>query len=142
MRGFFFMQKLSTPLSQQSPSKNWGPVKPPLFENWVGGSPSPPPLSPRKQKGGGGVHKMMVNEVILFENFLLPSLNISTSFDYFTSLRCRFICTSSLLKMNLPNNNITFILHIYNCHSLFYKSFFLNMGFISLISLTKTFQDS
>ena len=29
-------------LSQQPPSKNWDPVKLPLFENLVGGSPPPP----------------------------------------------------------------------------------------------------
>ena len=44
----FFMWKLKPilksppPLSQKPHSKNWDPVKPPLFENLVGGStPSP-----------------------------------------------------------------------------------------------------
>ena len=35
--------KKSPPLSQQPPFKSWGPVKPPLFENLVGGSTPPPP---------------------------------------------------------------------------------------------------
>ena len=54
---FFFLkignlpaEKSHLPLSQQPPSKSWGPVKPPLFENLVRGSP---PLSPQ-QKGKGG----------------------------------------------------------------------------------------
>ena len=53
----FFMWKLqppeknSPPLSQQTSSKSWGPVKPPVFENLFGGSTPPPP--PPHQKGGG-----------------------------------------------------------------------------------------
>ena len=50
------MWKKSPPLYLQSPSKIWGPVKPPLFENLVGGSHSPPP--PFAESGGGGVHTM------------------------------------------------------------------------------------
>ena len=49
-------EKSHHPLSQQPPSKSWRPVKPPLFENLVGGltpTPTPPPL---QQKGG--VHTM------------------------------------------------------------------------------------
>ena len=38
-------------LSQQPPSKSWGPVNPPLFENLVEGSTSPP-----QQKWGRVVH--------------------------------------------------------------------------------------
>ena len=39
-------------LSRQHHSKNWNPVKHPLFENLVGGS-TPPSL----EKGGGGVRR-------------------------------------------------------------------------------------
>ena len=56
---YFFCQhynhplKITTPFFPATSSKNWGPVKPPLFENLVGGSPPPPPPS-RKGGGGGG----------------------------------------------------------------------------------------
>ena len=43
--------KKSLPLSQQSPSKSWGPVKPLLFEYLVGGS-----TPPAERGGGGGAH--------------------------------------------------------------------------------------
>ena len=43
-------------LSEQPPSKRWGPVKATPFENLVGGS-TPPPPPPPKQKGAG-VHTM------------------------------------------------------------------------------------
>ena len=47
-------KKLPT-LFQQSPSQGWGPVKPPLFENLVGGSNAPPPHPvAEKRRGGGG----------------------------------------------------------------------------------------
>ena len=43
-------EKRHSPLSQQSLSKSCGTVKPPIFDNLIGGSPStPPPL----QKGKG-----------------------------------------------------------------------------------------
>ena len=38
----------SPALSQQPPSKSWGPVKLPLFENLVGGS-----ITPLAERGGG-----------------------------------------------------------------------------------------
>ena len=41
--------KKSPPLSHQPPSKSWGPVKSPLFENLVEGST----LAPTSRKGGG-----------------------------------------------------------------------------------------
>ena len=44
-------EKSHPSLSQQPPSKSWGPVKPPpLFENLVGGS------TPQTERGGGGAH--------------------------------------------------------------------------------------
>ena len=44
--------KTSPPLSQRSPSRSWGPVKPLLFENLVGSS-TPPPYTLQKRWGGG-----------------------------------------------------------------------------------------
>ena len=50
------LKKVTSPrLSQQPPSKNWGPVKLPRFE-LVGGSTPPPPIP--QEKEGGGVHTM------------------------------------------------------------------------------------
>ena len=47
------LKKVTSPrLSQQPPSKNWGPVKLPRFE-LVGGSTPPPPI-PQEKEGGGG----------------------------------------------------------------------------------------
>ena len=46
--------KKSPPFSQQPPSKNWDPVKPPpFFLNLVGGS------TPLPQQKGRGVHTMI-----------------------------------------------------------------------------------
>ena len=51
----FLPCKNCRPLSKKS--KNWGPVKSPLFENWVRGLSTPPPLPPQqKGKGEGGAH--------------------------------------------------------------------------------------
>ena len=48
-------EKSHPPLPQQPPSKGWGPVKHPLFENLVGGStPYHPP--PPAENGKGGSH--------------------------------------------------------------------------------------
>ena len=50
--------KIATPLKKvtpsfpATPSKSWGPVKPPLFENLVGGTS--PPSHCRKVRGGEG----------------------------------------------------------------------------------------
>ena len=41
----------SHPLFPATPSKTWGPVKPPFFENLFGGST--PPIPPPCRKGGG-----------------------------------------------------------------------------------------
>ena len=55
----FLMKKLQPPekchptLSQQATSQNWDPVKPPLFENLVGGSTPSPPAEGGKVGGGG-----------------------------------------------------------------------------------------
>ena len=43
--------KKSPPSFPATPSKIWGPVKPPLFENLVGGS-----TPQQKGEGGGGAH--------------------------------------------------------------------------------------
>ena len=48
---YFFCQHYNHPLKITAPSKNWGPVKPPLFENLVGGST---PLHQQKRGWGGG----------------------------------------------------------------------------------------
>ena len=41
-------RKKSPPRSQQPPSKNWGPVKPPpIFQNLVRGSTNPQPPAPK-----------------------------------------------------------------------------------------------
>ena len=47
-----FLCKNWNPLKKVTPSKNWGPVKAPLFENLVGGSTLPPPTPTPKQKEG------------------------------------------------------------------------------------------
>ena len=47
----FFMWQV-TPSFPAPRSKGWGPVKPSLFENLVGGSTAPPPPAER----GGGSH--------------------------------------------------------------------------------------
>ena len=52
------LEKSHPPLSQQTPSKSWGSVKPLLFENSVGGSTPPPLLS--AEWGGGGVHTILM----------------------------------------------------------------------------------
>ena len=41
--------KKVTPSFRATPSESWGPVKPPFFENLVGGS-----TSPAEKEGGGG----------------------------------------------------------------------------------------
>ena len=41
--------KKSPPFSQQPPSKNWDPVKPPILQIWLEAHTPPPP----QQKGGG-----------------------------------------------------------------------------------------
>ena len=46
--------KKVTPLSQQPLSKSWGPAKPPLFENLIGGSTTTPPPQQKGKVGGGG----------------------------------------------------------------------------------------
>ena len=45
---YFYVKIATPPLKKVTPSKSWGPVKPPLFENLVGGSTPPPPA----EKGG------------------------------------------------------------------------------------------
>ena len=45
------LKKVTPPLSQQPPSESWGPLKPPLFENLVGGS-----TPPAESGGMGGAH--------------------------------------------------------------------------------------
>ena len=45
------LKNVTPPLSQQPPSKSWGPAKPPLFENLFGGS-----TPPAGRGGGGGAH--------------------------------------------------------------------------------------
>ena len=44
-------EKSYPPLSQQTPSKSWGPVKPPIFENLIGGS-----TTLFAERGGGYAH--------------------------------------------------------------------------------------
>ena len=57
--GLFLMKKLQPPekchpiLSQQAPSQNLDPAKPPLFDNLVGGSTPLPPAEKRGVGGGG-----------------------------------------------------------------------------------------
>ena len=47
-------EKSHPPLSQQPPSKIWGPVKPPLFlKIWLEAEPSPSPPEERGVGGGG-----------------------------------------------------------------------------------------
>ena len=70
-----FMWKLQLPpapkkshhtLSQQPPSKSWGPVKPPLlFENLVGGS------TPSAERGWGAHHDSLVSWDITPPHFFL-----------------------------------------------------------------------
>ena len=50
--------KKSPPLSQQPPSKSWGPVKPPLFLNLVVGSTLPP----CRNGGREGAHYVTLTE--------------------------------------------------------------------------------
>ena len=84
----FFMCQLNPPPPPTwkiiTPSKSWGPAKPPpLFENLVGGSTPPPPPHPSCRKGGrgGGAHYetlwKFLKEIIkagLNVSFLLSSL--------------------------------------------------------------------
>ena len=53
--GFFseFSPSWATRLSQQLPSKNWGPVKPPFFEIRQESAPRLPPHCLPKETGGG-----------------------------------------------------------------------------------------
>ena len=69
------MWKKSPPLYLQSPSKIWGPVKPPLFENLVGGSHSPPP--PLQKVGGGCIlcFSLAWSESQLKKNMYTPTLS-------------------------------------------------------------------
>ena len=54
--------KRSPPLSQQYPSKNWDPVKPPLFENLVGDSNHQLPTT-TQQKEGVDAHYVYIFKV-------------------------------------------------------------------------------
>ena len=60
-------------LSKQPPSKSWGPVKPTLFENLVGGSP---PLPPSRKGGGGGCATFVYDTCFVYEHAPLLFMTI------------------------------------------------------------------
>ena len=78
-----FMWKLQppekvTPLFPANPSKSWGSVKPPLFENLVVGSIPPPPC----RKGGGGVHTMLTDcKYVEFTKYISKSNRLKLADD-------------------------------------------------------------
>ena len=53
----FYVMKKVTPSLPATPTKSWGPVKPPLFKNLVVGSASPPSIN------GGGAHYAYVTRL-------------------------------------------------------------------------------
>ena len=76
------MQEKSHPLFPSTPPAIiWGPVKPPVFENLVGGSTPPPP-----QKGGGARYgSILIITIILIllifsESFIKSLSNLSLKF--------------------------------------------------------------
>ena len=76
------LEKSQPPLSQQPPSKSWGPVKPPFWKIWLEVQPFP-------QQKGGGVHSMFLLWLVLllilflFLLFRIALLKlVSTSFFY------------------------------------------------------------
>ena len=53
------MWKLQSPLKKVTPSKSWGPVKPPFLKIWLELQPPPSPIVERGG-GGGGAHYGLV----------------------------------------------------------------------------------
>ena len=85
-------EKCHLPFSQHAPSKSWGPVNPPLFENLVGGSTPFP-----KQKGH------------FFKKSQHPKKWSASFKNFFRS--CDLPIASNLLKMSLRKTSL-FLLNL------------------------------
>ena len=59
------IEKSQPPLSQQPPSKSWGPVKPPFWKNWLEVQPF------LQQKGGGGGAQYVLAMASIVINIIL-----------------------------------------------------------------------
>ena len=80
------MWKLQSPLKKVTPSKSWGPVKPPFLKIWLEFQPSPP-LSPIVERGGGAhyglvkLEKQMNFQLMLY--FFLGKYESQSFYWYF-----------------------------------------------------------
>ena len=92
--------KKSPPLSQQAPSKNWGPVKPPFLKIWLRfNSPS------RKGGGGGGVHTvshcfLLCLQFCILSHFETIKCTVKSLIAYFINI---FLAEIQLKKENLKS---------------------------------------
>ena len=91
------MKKVTPRLSQQSPSKSWGPFKPHFWKTCTEVQPCPPPPTTAAEKGGGGVQTT-------------KSVAFGAKFRYFTDqnrqkgLHENEFLVFSNLEMNVTNS--------------------------------------
>ena len=110
-----------TPLSQQPPSKSWGPVKPTFLKIWLEAQPPPPPPPPPPtlplQKGGCPLWKPLWGGSLLFTtNSMAMAINLWS--------------TVHLYIMDKDCSNPLLLLHLYHRQQLMWKPHKIQLIFL------------
>ena len=90
--------KIASPLKKVTPSKNWGPVKPPFLKIWL-------EVQLPWQKGGGGVHTvshcfLLCLQFCILSHFETIRCTVKSLIAYFINI---FLAEIQLKKENLKS---------------------------------------